>query len=164
MKLSITASGPGKRWLGHGPNREAKYQPPTSRTRNPDFRKIALNVFTFTYLWRWKTISIAGPPMQARNPSISIDERNDVRHWAAVPPLIMVTEAVAGCVAVAPVPTTVNGKVPSGASVETVRVSIELSPELMKGGLNAAVTPAGRSETSKLTICGFPDVTAVLRA
>ena len=66
------------------------------------------------------------------------------------------------CVADGPVAVMVKGTVPGEAPLPTVSVRVELSPELIEGGLKAAVIPDGMPVAVRVSGCGLPDVTAVL--
>jgi len=65
--------------------------------------------------------------------------------------MVTVTVAELEWLAVGPAPVTVNATVPNVASPVAVKVSVELSPELIEAGSKIAVTPSGRSETSRLS-------------
>jgi hypothetical protein len=47
------------------------------------------------------------------------------------------------------------------AAVPAFTVSVELPPAFTEAGLNEADAPLGTPETLRLTVCAFPDVTAV---
>src|SRR5437588_13124410 len=59
------------------------------------------------------------------------------------------------------VPRIVRVEVP-GAAVPALRVNVELPPEVIDAGLKPAVAPDGTPDTPRLTVCGEPDVVAVL--
>jgi hypothetical protein len=65
-------------------------------------------------------------------------------------------------VAVVPVPVMVNGYVPGGVVADVETVSVELAPAVTAVGLKLALAPAGRPAADRVTVCGEPDVTAVL--
>src|SRR5260370_87616 len=71
---------------------------------------------------------------------------------------VRVTEVV--CVAEGPVPVTVSEYGP-GAAVPVLKVSVELPPAVTDVGLSAAFARLGRAVTERLTVCAFPEVTAV---
>src|ERR1700756_5558522 len=73
----------------------------------------------------------------------------------------MVSCTVVVCVVVALVPTIVSVEVP-GAAEPALTVSVELPPEVIDAGLKPAVAPDGTPDTPRLTVCGDPEVVAVL--
>ena len=50
---------------------------------------------------------------------------------------------------------------PGVVALPTLRVSVELPPAVMVGGLSEAVTPAGTPLALSVTVCAAPLVTAV---
>jgi hypothetical protein len=73
----------------------------------------------------------------------------------------MVSWMVVVWVVVALVPTIVTVEVP-GAAVPALRVNVELPPEVIDGGLRLAEAPDGTPDTPRLTVCGDPEIVAVL--
>src|SRR5437588_671713 len=85
------------------------------------------------------------------------------------PPLVMplvgagvtVSGTVVPCVGLVPVPVIVTGYVPGAVLASTVKVSVELVPEVIGLGLKAAVVPAGTPVAERLTLCAEPLVVTV---
>jgi hypothetical protein len=73
----------------------------------------------------------------------------------------MVSWMVVVWVVVAPVPRIVRVEVP-GAAVPGLRVNVELPPEVIDAGLRLAEAPDGTPDTPRLTVCGDPEIVAVL--
>jgi hypothetical protein len=72
----------------------------------------------------------------------------------------IVSERVAACVALVPVPVTVTVYVPA-AAVPALTVSVELPPAVTDVGLNDADDPAGWPLALSVTVCAAPLVIAV---
>ena len=65
------------------------------------------------------------------------------------------------CVALGAVPVTVTEYGPGVVAAPTLKVSVELPPAVMVGGLNEAVAPAGTPPALSVTVSAEPLVTAV---
>ena len=74
---------------------------------------------------------------------------------------VTVSVTVVPCVALVPVPVIVTGYVPGAVLASTVKVSVELVPEVIGLGLKAAVVPAGTPVAERLTLCAEPLVVTV---
>jgi hypothetical protein len=75
--------------------------------------------------------------------------------------LVIVSDALAVCVADAPVPVIVNVVVLAGVPAATVTVRVELPPAPTLVGLNVPLAPEGRPLTDSAMFCEAPEITAV---
>ena len=74
---------------------------------------------------------------------------------------VTVSVTVVVCVALGAVPVTVTEYGPGVVAAPTLKVSVELPPAVMVGGLNEAVAPAGTPLVLSVTVSAEPLVTAV---
>ena len=74
---------------------------------------------------------------------------------------VTVSVTVVLCVALGAVPVTVTEYGPGVVAAPTLKVSVELPPAVMVGGLNEAVAPAGTPPALSVTVSAEPLVTAV---
>ena len=74
---------------------------------------------------------------------------------------VTVSVTVVVCVALGAVPVTVTEYGPGVVAAPTLKVSVELPPAVMVGGLNEAVAPAGTPPALSVTVSAEPLVTAV---